>query len=454
MPSPPMCPMTTIAAPAPSLDLQRLEHDGHYIQDEFVCTGAPYAYFKAGRACGKTLALCYDAIDYAEEFPGSVQLWTEPSWTQIERNALPALRSLYGPMRGRGIEWTQTPPIEVKLGNGSLVWLAAMDTIDEDRLRGMNLSRLLMDEAAQGRQEYAFQLASACVRDTTRPNQRKFTSTPQGRNWLWRMFSGPDKLPGALTFMAYSRDAEHAGFVPRGWVEERALEYGGWDNPLARQELLAQELEMAGQVHPQFGRDTHCRTAPDGPFKDVLGGIDYGGVSPTALVVAGLGGDGRAYALDEWYKHEATEDELAEARGTLEAKWPRLREWRADPSGKYATEKLNNARGKRVVKASHGNDLKMRVRLVGARLTVRPGGPGCYFDPRCANLIAEIEGLMWKRTRVQGRGEEMLNDQLDPTTPDHAWDAWANILAEWDETRGPIQRTKEPVCVYDRDALG
>ena len=440
--------LTAPTAPAPSLDLQRLEHDGAYIQDAFVCSGAPYAYFKAGRGCGKTLTLCYDAVDYAEAFPGSVQLWTEPSWTQIERNAIPALRSLYGGMKGRQISWNETPPIEVKLSNGSLVWLAAMDTIDEDRLRGMNLARLLMDEAAQGRQEYAFQLASACVRDTTRPNQRKFTSTPQGRNWLWRLFSSDARLPGAVTFTAYSEDAERAGFVPKGWVEERALEYGGWDNPLARQELLAQELEMAGQVHPQFSRDVHVRTADQDSYKDVIGGIDYGGVSPTALVVAGLRGDGRAHALDEFYKHEAAEDEVVEARASLEAKYPRLREWRADPSGKQATEKLNHAGGKPVRAARHGNDLKLRVRLVGARMTVRPGGPGCYVDPRCANLIAEIEGLMWKRTRPQGSGTELLNDALDPTTPDHAWDAWANILAEWDETRPPYVEPTQGLSIF------
>ena len=85
------------------------------------------------------------------------------------------------------------------------------------------------------------------------------TSTPQGRNWTWRLFTGPDRLHDAETFLAYSKDAERAGLVPEGWVEARAIEYGGWDSPLARQELLAQELEMAGQVHPEFRRDIHVR---------------------------------------------------------------------------------------------------------------------------------------------------------------------------------------------------
>ena len=236
-------------APALDLNLKRLEHDGVLVQDEFFASHAPYVYFKAGRACGKTTTLVYDAVAYAESFSGSVQLLTEPTFGMVEKVVLPALSKLYSSIRGSRIDWTASPPVEVRFGNGSLIWVVATDSIDENRLRGMNLSRLLMDEAAQGHQEAAFHLASGCVRDTRYPNQRKLTSTPQGRNWLWRIFSG-EPLPGARQFIAHSIDAEKAGFVPEGWVEERAHEYGGFESPLARQELLGQELQMAGQCFP------------------------------------------------------------------------------------------------------------------------------------------------------------------------------------------------------------
>ena len=243
------------------LDLLRLVHDGRHTQDDFFASAAPYAYFKAGRGCGKTTTLIFDAVDYADTYPESHQLFTEPTFGMVEKVALPALDAMYGKRRGRQIDWTMSPPVEVRMGNGSIIWIVAADSIDENRLRGMNLARLLMDEAASGGQEAAFHLASGCVRDTRYPNQRKFTSTPQGRNWLWKMFT-EEPLPGAQQYVAYSEDAERAGFVPEGWVEDRAVEYGGWGAPLARQELLGQELEMAGQVFPQFRRDIPVRSLP------------------------------------------------------------------------------------------------------------------------------------------------------------------------------------------------
>lgn len=462
------------APPALDVDLLCLQHDGRYVQDDFFCCQAPYVYFKAGRACGKTTTLVLDAVTYAQEWPGSVQLFTEPGWAMVERVALPILHKLYGRLRGQGIDWNESPPIDIRVGS-SLIWLSAADTIDENRARGMNLARALMDEAAQGQQEAAFHLISGCVRDTGRPNQRKVTSTPMGRNWLWQMFSG-EPLPGARQFIAYSEDAERAGFVPPGWVEERALEYGGWANPLARQELMAQELEMAGQVFPQFRRDVHVRTYDYRPtdgqgdsagrthrvasedayerpqrgesLKQRLGGIDFGGVSPTALVAGGLDAGGRAWAFGEWYRHQATMDQLIEAMAEGQRSWGVTR-WIADPAGKQEIEKLRHA-GFKVSPANHGNKLKLRVGLVGARLNVHPSSklPGMYVTPECPNLIAELEGLAWRRVRLSGASDEMMADEFDRRSSDHAFDAWANVLAEWDLVRQAPVRSAGPVSVY------
>ncbi len=447
------------------LDLLRLQHDGVYVQDEFFCCTAPYVYFKAGRGCGKTTILVFDAVNYAEEYPGSAQLFTEPTYQMVERVALPVLSKLFGRLRGKRIDWNESPPIDVTLPNGSTIHLAAADSLDEDRLRGMNLAGLRMDEVTLGRQEGAFHIASASVRDLRFPLQRKLTGTPKGRNWTWRLFSG-QPLAGSEQFIAHSQDAEDCGFLPEGWVEERAAEMGGWDAPMARQELLAQELEMAGQVHPQFRRDVHVRALPidsqgrehnggartrtdgtsqrsGGALKQRLGGIDFGGVSPTALVVGGLDGGGRAWAAAEWYRHQSSLDELAQAMADLQeahaqgAAGSRSLRWIADPSGKAEIAKLRNM-GFEVSPARHGNRLNLRVQLMGARLNLGPGKlPGIYFTPECPNLIAEVEGLMWRRTRLTGGGEEMLTDAFERGTPDHAWDAMVNILAEWDASPEP-----------------
>ena len=429
------------------LDLLLLQHDGAYVQDEFFCSTAPYSYFKAGRGCGKTTILVFDAVTYAEEHPGSTLLFTEPTYQMVERVALPVLSKLYGRLRGTLIDWNESPPIDINLPNGAVIHLAAADSLDEDRLRGMNLAGLRMDEVTLGRQEGAFHIASASVRDLRYPLQRKLTGTPKGRNWTWRLFTGPP-LAGSQQFIAHSQDAEDCVFLPEDWVEERAAEMGGWDSPMARQELLAQELEMAGQVFPQFQRAVHVRTLPNAEtLKQTLGGIDFGGVSPTALIVTGLDGGGRVWAVDEWYRHQSTLDELVKAMADLQQRYG-VQRWIADPSGKAEIAKLRNA-GFSVSKARHGNKINLRYQLLGARLNLGPGKlPGIYFTPECPNLIAEVEGLMWARRRLTGGGEEMLNDTFDRDTPDHAVDAVTNSVAEFDASQEPWQPPNEPLRVW------
>ena len=216
---------------------------------------------------------------------------------------------------------------------------------------------------------------------------------------------------------------------------------------------------MAGQVFQQFRRDIHVRSLPveDGFFRQVFGGLDFGGVSPTALIAGGLDGAGRAWAFGEFYKHECTFDQLVEAMAGMEEQhgaWletskRRILRWIADPSGKEEIQKLRNV-GFDVVPASHGNKIPLRVQLVGARLNISPETklPGCYFTPEVPNLIMEIEGLAWRRHRLQGRVDEQLTDNFDRSCPDHSFDAWANILSSWDAVRSPFRMPKGVARVY------
>ena len=131
----------------------------------------------------------------------------------------------------------------------------------------------------------------------------------------------------------------------------------------------------------------------------------------------------------------------------LSKKWS-INEWICDPAGKAEMLKLHNA-GFRVRPAVHGNSLKLRVQLLGARLNTRTSKePGIYFSGACPNLITEVEGLMWKRIRIPGKSEEQMNDAFEQGTPDHGVDAVTNIVAEWDGVRPPRVRPAGPVHSY------
>jgi len=306
-----------------------------------------------------------------------------------------------------------------------------------------------MDEITLGMQEEARNMLAARLRQPGYLHQLKSTGTPKGRTWVWRDYFNR-KLEGVSTFFAETADAERAGTLPPGFVARLISTYGGADTPLARQELGGAFLRMAGPVFPTFSRDVHVRYLETDPLllKKRMGGIDFGAVSPTALEVGGIDAGGRIHIFDEWYKHEATIDELIEAMAEMQAKY-RLDAWICDPAGKAEMDKLRHA-GFKVRPAQHHSSLKLRVQLLGARFNLGPGKlPGIYFSGACPNLVTEAEGLMWKRVRIPGKAEEQMNDQFERGTPDHAIDAVTNMVAEWDGVKPAFVRPRHPVTAYD-----
>ena len=441
--------MTTATETKPSVDIDflRIEHDGRFPQNQFYQSEAFYPLYHGGVGIGKSIVLVVDFFEYAWDCPGSRQILTEPTYAMISDILLATIEDVYGPWEGESFTIVRQPPPEVHFPNGSQIWLRSTDTRPE-RLRGPNLARVGMDEITVGHQEEARNMLAARLRHPGLLHQLKATFTPRGRDWAYRDYFDK-KLPGVETFFAETIDAERAGTLPVGFVERLAATYGGMDAPLARQELGGAFLRMAGPVFPQFSRDLHVRFLDTEPLllKQRLGGVDFGGVSPTALEVGGLDAGGRAWIFDEWYKHEATIDQLIEAMAGFGSKY-KIAEWICDPAGKAEMQKLHNA-GFKVRPAAHGNSLKLRVQLLGARLNKRAGDmPGIYFSGACPNLITEVEGLMWKRVRIPGKAEEQMNDAFETGTPDHATDAVTNIVAEWDGTRPQRVRPAGPVRSY------
>jgi hypothetical protein len=433
----------------PTTDFSLIRHGGGYPQRDFYLSKASYPLYFGGIGIGKTRALVVDAFDYAWSCPGSRQILTEPTWQMVKDILVPTVDDCYAGQQGTFYSMTRQPPIDITYANGSTLWFRSVD-VQADRLRGPNLARVLMDEVTLGKQEEAFDILAGRLRQPGYLYQLKCTGTPKGRNWVWRRFI--DKpMNGVETFFTSTQDAQDGGITPADYVERLLNTYGGWDNPLARQELGGQWLQMAGQVYPQFTRYDHVRTldaAHRAVLKDRLGGIDFGAVSPTALIAVGLGAGGRAHAFNEWYKREVSLDELARAMAEMQRECG-FNKWIADPAGKKEIEALR-AMGFKVQKARHGNKINVRYQLVGARLNVDSATkmPGLYIDPSCPNLIRELENLSWRRSKPQGQAEEIMSDAFERGDDDHAFDALANVLCEYDGKKAPGKRQTKPVSVY------
>ena len=435
--------MTTDAPPkSVSLDIC---HNGEYPQADFVYNRSVrnVGYF-GGVGIGKTSALVIDFFSYADEWPGSVQVLTEPTFGMVRDVLIPTIKTYFGTVWGVDFDLSErSVPHDVRFRNGSIIRLRSTET--GEHLLGTNLARAGMDEATLGDQETAWKWLASRLRQQGYPHRAlKLTGTPRGRNWVYRVFFSNERLTNSVAYTAETADNPH---LPDDYVESLLAAYGGWDNPLARQELRGAWLEMAGQVYPQFQRAIHIRSIGTDTLllKDRLGGIDFGGVNPTALIGAGLTAGGRVHVFAEWYKHEATMDQTIEAMVAMRSQG--ITKWIADPSGKEQITAIRRA-GLDIRKARHGNKIKLRVQLMGGRLNVGPDKlPGLYIDAACANLIAEVEGLMWRR-RKAGAGEEMYDDNFSVQTRDDAHDALGNILAEYDMQRPNRGRPQGPARSY------
>lgn len=409
-----------------------------------------YVGYFGGVGIGKTLTLVQDAFAYALEYPGSRQIMTEPSYQMIRDIILPTISEHYGQYEGRAFTMTRSPPLNITFTARTIstpgqrahsyepseVWLRSTEV--GQRSYGPNVHRILSDELTIGHQDEAFQILSQRARWTfgDYARQVKCTGTPKGRNWVWKFFINAPR-GDRPAYQASTRDNPH---LPANYVSNLLEVYGGWDSPIARQELAGQWLQLVGPVYPMFGRQVHVRTLPVdfhwSQFRRRLGGIDFGAVNPTALIAAGVAPTGRAYAYAEWYKHQANFDDMVLEMNRWKEEYGILR-WVADPAGKKEIEYLRG-HGFDVVPAPHHNDLKLRVGLVAARLQGHDGKPGCYITPSCPNLITELETLSWRRVKIPGLGEETMNDEFERGAPDHAHDAWACALSEIDEPAATV----------------
>ena len=420
-----------------------------YPQRDFYMSRDFYPFYYGGVGIGKSRALVVDFFDYAWRCRGSRQIITEPTWQMVKDILVPTIEDCYSGQEGTHFSMTRQPPIDITFANGSTLWCRSTD-VQPQRLYGPNIARVGMDEVTLGRQEEAFDILAQRARQPGYFHQVKATGTPKGRNWVWRRYI--DKpIPGAVALFAQTQDSEDGGLLPKGYVERLLGTYGGWDNPLARQELGGQWLHMAGQVFPQFTRYDHVKSltvAEQHLLKDKMGGIDFGAISPTALVAVGLGPGGRAHAFREWYKHEASMEQTAAAMAAMQAECG-VTKWIADPAGKAQIEALR-ALGFRVQKARHGNKINLRVQLLSARLNVNAALklPGLYISPEARNLIRELEALSWERNKIHGQALEEMRDKFARGDDDHAVDALSNVLCEYDGKKAAGRRQTKPVSVY------
>jgi len=287
--------------------------------------------------------------------------------------------------------------MRAELVNGSEILFRSAD--DPDRLRGPNLNWAWIDEGALC-PAGTWEVVIGRLRAGGKAGECWITTTPKGRNWLYECQS-------ELTIFRSSTAANP--YLDREFVESLEAAYTG---DFARQELQGEFVSFEGLVYEEFDRGVHVLDV-DGPFRDVIAGVDEGYTNPAVILVVGVDGDGRAHVMDEFYRRRVLQgDVVAEAERSRELHG--ISGFYVDPAAAGLIAEMQSV-GLTVHPADHA--VMDGIQRVKARLVKqKDGAPRLTISPRCANTIAEFESYVWK----EGRGG--IRDEPEKVN-DHAMDA-------------------------------
>lgn len=374
-----------------------------------------------------------ELIHLAWNTPGLLCWYVAPSYRQAKRIAWERLKSMVHRYRSKQVFETD---LTIRFLNGSSIALRGADQYDS--LRGNGLDFVVLDEFANMRPEVWTEVLRPALAD--RKGRALFIGTPQGHNHLYDRFQFAQSDPDWAGFRFTTLDG---GNVTREELDAAAREL---DDRLFRQEFEASfEATAVGLAYHAFSRAANVRACQYRPGAKLIWALDFN-VHPMCSVLAQADGD-EVEVLDELTLHNAT-TELA-----CEQFWQRIRPWRTsvrvpihidiygDASG-YARRSsgafsdwhlirnfFSQHTGQAVaqIKAANSNPaVRDRINIVNSRFLSAAGERRLFVDPRCKELILDLERVAW---RVDDAGQPTSELDKSDRMRTHASDALGYYLA-------------------------
>ena len=364
------------------------------IQFDFVATPARFAAFIGGIGSGKTFAGCARAL--AECSRPGLGLIVAPTYPMLRD----ATWRTFQRVAGAAILGFNKGEFRAVVGGAEILFRSADDP---ERLRGPNISWAYVDEAALCH-EMTWPIIMGRLREEGRAGPAWLTTTPKGRNWVWREFVES----GREGYAVYRARTQDNPFLSPRFIADLEVAYSG---NFARQELGGEFVAFEGLVYEEFDRLVHV--APQAAqFVQAVAGVDWGYAHPSVILVVGLDSDGRGHVVAEYYERRRRIGEVVTAAQSLMAQW-NIGTFYCDPSEPANIAEFANA-GLPALAAD--NAVLAGIQRIKARLAVAGDGrPRLAVAPQCVNLISEFEGYCWKggRSGLKDEPEKINDDAMD-----------------------------------------
>jgi len=368
----------------------------------------------AGTGSGKTMAGVYEDLRWALKFPGSTGFIFEPTYRMVKRILIPKLEDFLGkPIETNPIiKQFHRGDLRIDFSNGTVVWLGSLE--DPESAEGPSVDWIHVDEARLIRHiDVAIDVIIRRLRNSQIGSEQGYptgswwTTTPdhpgsdlfnffenvEFRNvdsGVYRMsiYDNIENLPAS-----YIRDVErrHSGGLADRFIYGRFAHVAAGSLAFDFSIHVIHEEELDDGM-TWFINESGQPIIPVAALRATTYVHDFGWTNPAAQIAIKWDGDGRAYALDEFYKTQADEEDLGDNAIDFEEIYGEG-VWYCDPSEPRTIKKL-----KKYVKRARGYDRKKYgsredgIRELGSRLNMS-GDNLCrlYIHRRCVNLISEIQ---------------------------------------------------------------
>lgn len=385
----------------------------------------------AGRRFGKTQLALVELLRAACG-EGRMAWYVAPSYRQAKQIAWSRLKQVTRPYwHGRANE----TELNVTLQGGGVIALKGADRYDS--LRGSGLDFVVLDEYASMRRECWTEVLRPALSD--RKGRALFIGTPQGADHLLDQF---DFAKENAEWEAFQFTTLEGGNVT---AEELASAARELDERQFRQEFEASfEGSVLARTYYAFSRTENVRASRFVPGERLIWALDFN-VDPMCSVLAQCVG-GTISVLEELVLPDANTAAACEQLLKRTAGWRKLQTLVMDVYGDASghqrrtsgartdwaiiREFFHGWRGEFAVTmrtATSNPGVRDRVNTMNSRLCNAAGERRLFVDPKCRELIQDLERVSWSKDR-DGRVTGELDKSERMRT--HVSDALGYYVAE------------------------
>lgn len=348
-----------------------------------------YRLVSCGTGSGKTLCGLAEDISWCLDNYGIVGIVFEPTYHMVQWTLIPALESDW--LLGMPVEANplvkkfNRSSLKLEFVTGSVLWFGSLEK--PERAEGPNLDFVHVDEARLVRNfDLAWQVLTRRLRGSNSampyPRGAWITTTPDApTSPLYNFFERPSsKDPEAKVYRwsIYDNPALPSEFL-------RQIERSHHDS-LAERFIYGRFAAVGGGSFP-FDQNIHVREIQPDKIRKIRIGVDFGWTNPSAIIAVAYDGDGRVWALDEFYKRQAGKEAIVQALTEFKAEYGAA-EIFCDPSSPETIAAIKhagfNAKAYEFKRADGLTELGGRFALQG------DGLPRILVSKRCVNLISEL----------------------------------------------------------------